>query len=79
MYAGALGAGATVTGVLKGYDQLMNLVLDETVEYLRGRWRSRLATLPPECYDVRALTCAGRLPQIRRTLCVSRTTRGPWG
>jgi small nuclear ribonucleoprotein (snRNP)-like protein len=30
-------AGATVTGVLKGYDQLMNLVLDETVEYLRGR------------------------------------------
>lgn len=27
----------TVTGVLKGYDQLLNLVLDETVEYLRGR------------------------------------------
>ncbi len=26
----------TVTGVLKGYDQLLNLVLDETVEYLRG-------------------------------------------
>ena len=25
-----------VTGVLKGYDQLLNLVLDETVEYLRG-------------------------------------------
>lgn len=25
-----------VSGVLKGYDQLLNLVLDETVEYLRG-------------------------------------------
>lgn len=25
-----------VVGVLKGYDQLMNLVLDEAVEYLRG-------------------------------------------
>lgn len=25
-----------VSGTLKGYDQLLNLVLDETVEYLRG-------------------------------------------
>lgn len=25
-----------VTGVLKGYDQLLNLVLDDAVEYLRG-------------------------------------------
>jgi small nuclear ribonucleoprotein (snRNP)-like protein len=25
-----------VEGVLKGYDQLLNLVMDETVEYLRG-------------------------------------------
>jgi small nuclear ribonucleoprotein (snRNP)-like protein len=25
-----------VTGVLKGYDQLLNVVLDETTEYLRG-------------------------------------------
>ena len=25
-----------VEGVLKGYDQLLNLVLDETVEYTRG-------------------------------------------
>lgn len=25
-----------MSGVLKGYDQLLNLVLDETVEYLRG-------------------------------------------
>lgn len=27
--------GRLVLGVLKGYDQLMNLVLDETIEYLR--------------------------------------------
>lgn len=25
-----------VTGTLKGYDQLLNLVLDEAIEYLRG-------------------------------------------
>jgi len=27
--------GREVTGVLKGYDQLVNIVLDDTVEYLR--------------------------------------------
>lgn len=27
---------AIVTGTLKGYDQLLNLVLDEAVEFLRG-------------------------------------------
>lgn len=26
---------STVVGILKGYDQLLNMVLDETVEYLR--------------------------------------------
>lgn len=35
---------STVSGVLKGYDQLLNLVLDEAVEYLRGEiWT------PPPC------------------------------
>lgn len=29
-------APSAVVGVLKGYDQLLNLVLDEAVEYLRG-------------------------------------------
>lgn len=29
--------GRLVTGVLKGYDQLMNLVLDETVESMRDK------------------------------------------
>lgn len=28
--------GRLVTGILKGYDQLMNLVLDETLEYMRN-------------------------------------------
>ena len=27
-----------VVGKLMGYDPLLNLVLDETVEYLKGRW-----------------------------------------
>ena len=29
----------TVVGVLKGFDQLMNLVLDEVQEYMRGMER----------------------------------------
>lgn len=33
-----------VQGTLKGYDQLLNLVLDEAIEFLRG---GRLATLLP--------------------------------
>lgn len=28
-----------VQGTLKGYDQLLNLVMDETIEYLRGKLR----------------------------------------
>lgn len=29
--------GREVTGILKGFDKLLNLVLDETIEYMRGR------------------------------------------
>jgi len=37
-----------VVGVLKGYDQLLNLVLDEAVEYLRGAPQScNLSPLSP--------------------------------
>ena len=32
-----LSGGREVTGTLKGYDQLLNLVLDECVEYMRDR------------------------------------------
>ena len=28
----------SATGVLKGYDALLNVVLDNTTEYLRGGW-----------------------------------------
>ena len=41
-----------VSGVLKGYDQLLNIVLDEALEYLRGKpqhsWHSKqpLRSLP---------------------------------
>lgn len=31
--------GREASGVLKGYDPLLNLVLDDTIEYLRGRQR----------------------------------------
>ncbi|GFP93114.1 sm-like protein lsm7 [Phtheirospermum japonicum] len=33
-----LTGGRQVTGTLKGYDQLLNLVLDEAVEFLRVTW-----------------------------------------
>ena len=33
-----IAGGREVVGVLKGYDQLFNLVLDETVEFLRGEF-----------------------------------------
>lgn len=36
----------SVHGVLKGYDQLVNLVLDDTMEYLRGDPRSTTVILP---------------------------------
>lgn len=32
----------SVAGVLKGYDQLLNVVLDETVEYTRGNGLMKL-------------------------------------
>ena len=38
--------GCTVTGTLKGYDALMNLVLDEVQETLRGM-RRQAPFLPP--------------------------------
>lgn len=33
-----------VQGTLKGYDQLLNLVMDETIEYLRGQLACVLQT-----------------------------------
>ena len=31
--------GRELKGTLKGYDELVNLVLDDTDEFLRGTWR----------------------------------------
>ena len=28
----------SASGVLKGFDPLLNLVLDGTIEYMRGKW-----------------------------------------
>jgi small nuclear ribonucleoprotein (snRNP)-like protein len=36
--------GETVTGVLKGYDQLLNLVLDDVEEQVQGGYIIRLHT-----------------------------------
>ena len=33
------------TGILKGYDQLLNLVLDNTVEYMRGKLVTMTTTM----------------------------------
>lgn len=40
----------TVVGTLKGYDQLINLVLDDTVEYLRGKLLFRSLTALCQCF-----------------------------
>jgi len=53
-----------VTGNLKGYDQLLNLVLDDTLEYLRGA-----CALCGRAYGSGA-NAIPRLPaQTRRTRC----------
>ena len=53
---------AVVQGVLKGYDQLLNLVMDESIEYLRGKQSCRL----PCCLLLRASHFSGWL-QMQRT------------
>ncbi|GER45193.1 small nuclear ribonucleoprotein family protein [Striga asiatica] len=40
-----LTGGRQVTGTLKGYDQLLNLVLDEAVEFLRGKFKRLIVAL----------------------------------
>ncbi|CAM9818070.1 unnamed protein product [Lampetra fluviatilis] len=40
--------GRAVSGVLKGFDHLVNLVLDGATEYLRGTWRTAL--LVTQCW-----------------------------
>ena len=40
-----------VIGVLKGYDQLLNLVLDESTEYMRGASKQLLEYFPDNLYS----------------------------
>ena len=65
-----------VEGVLKGYDQLLNLVLDETVEYARGEplVDTRMRP-PPHCLQGLIMACC---LQMLRTCSGSRTKRAHW-
>lgn len=71
-----------MTGVLKGYDQLLNLVLDEAVEYLRGVWGCGQASRSCEldCLGIQRLftwTVATHQPAapIGSSMCYSCYTR----
>jgi U6 snRNA-associated Sm-like protein LSm7 len=44
-----------VIGLLKGYDQLMNLVMDEVEEYLRGKKESQVLSCNAEAYHTFSL------------------------
>lgn len=68
---------ATVVGVLKGFDPLMNLVLDECLEYLRGtRGRaSGYSRVAPKHQRTPAPHLASQTRQIR---CAPRTKRERW-
>ncbi len=52
-------------GVLKGYDQLLNLVLDETVEYARGG--PSLVDAIIMCHGLKAAACAQACPLMMQT------------
>ena len=69
-----LNGNRTVTGVLRGFDQFMNLVLDETTEIVRGA-RARGPRLCSR--RTNALTCVRVSPIfVRRSPRASRTR---WG
>jgi len=65
--------GREVVGVLKGFDQLVNIVLDDTVEYLRGErtrfWQERGAaaasatTSPPHVQTQRTTRARRARPE----------------
>lgn len=44
-----------ITGILRGFDQFMNLVLDETVEQALTRLRQPVAT---SCCELRLMSCS---------------------
>ena len=54
---------SVAVGILKGYDQLLNLVLDGTVEYLQGTWDNGVIFIyvrtvePPSTSMIMTLLC----------------------
>ena len=53
-----------VVGTLKGFDPLLNLVLDNTQEYLRGPWRPCLRTARRPIHPVSACVLILRVSQM---------------
>ncbi len=51
-----------MVGILKGYDQLLNLVLDEATEFLRGEEH-------PAAHSVQASPFQAALQQVVWELC----------
>lgn len=47
-----LSGGREVEGLLKGYDQLLNLVLDETTEFLRGKGPSHAERSSMQTHEI---------------------------
>lgn len=70
--------GREVTGILKGFDKLLNLVLDETIEYIRGELfclfnlmiinDRRTATMSHAFDRLLTLLSSQTTNQIRRTI-----------
>jgi small nuclear ribonucleoprotein (snRNP)-like protein len=46
----------TVIGTLKGYDQLMNLVLDDVKETMRGTWDMLKASVVSDIWQTMKVT-----------------------
>lgn len=67
--------GREASGVLKGYDPLLNIVLDNTVEYLRGMFKPLLTLL--FCME-HSLIYYQSWKQIQKTLTSWRKIQGSW-
>jgi small nuclear ribonucleoprotein (snRNP)-like protein len=55
--------GREVTGVLKGYDQLVNLVLDDCLEFVKGESRN---------YVIDSFFCAKQVHMLAQHCCEAR-------
>merc|ERR1711959_299475 len=55
-----LNAGRRVTGVLRGFDQFMNLVLDETIEEVSASERNEIGMVVVRGNSVQMMECLER-------------------